>query len=153
MIIIVAIAEDEDEVAFGGDADGEFGGWFGDSVVFFFEEFFGAGFAIGEVVESVLFGVFVGRGIIDVDIVVIILLKGGLFGGGEAGSVGAVKYEDGSIFIALGVATEHLGYVGLDVGVIIGTTSWNNVRDTTDVGCSHEFFWLDEGDLADVIEI
>ena len=59
--------------------------------VFFFEEFFGAGFGIGEIVKGVLFDVFAGGGVVDIDGGVAFFFEGGLFGTSGTWCVGAIE--------------------------------------------------------------
>ena len=84
------ITNNNNEVVVVGDAVGEVGERFGSGGVVFFEEFFGAGFVIGEGVESVLSSIFAFGGVVDSDVLMAGFFKSGLFGGGDTWSVGAV---------------------------------------------------------------
>ena len=41
----------------------------------------------------------------------------------------------------------------MDFGIVTGATCWKDVRNTVDGACGHERLWIDEGYLADVVEI
>lgn len=113
-------AEDKDEIVFGGDAGREFVGSFGGDMVFVFEVFLAAGFLGGEGIEGIFLWIFAGGSIVCINIGVFVGDKSGLLGGGKTWGVGAVKDEDGGIFVDARVVREHLSNVILDVGVVAG---------------------------------